>query len=81
MNDLLQFVEVLFLFRIFIIKKCVALSLGSFGTLKNGCVIKRSETLSFIPLINSSVTIGLSLLLLTISAIISSKTINTVFFP
>ena len=31
---------------------------------------------SFLPLINSSVTIGLSFLLLNISAIISSKTIN-----
>ena len=36
--------------------------------------------LSFPPLINNSVTIGLSFLLLRISAIIKSKTINILHF-
>ena len=74
MNDLLQFV------KIFIIKKCVMLSLASFGTLKYYCVIKIIEILSFLLLANSSVTIELSFLLLIIIAIISSKTVNTLYF-
>ena len=46
-------------------KKCVELNLTSFGTLKYDCVIKTIETLSFLPLINNSVTIGFDLLLLS----------------
>ena len=41
-------------------KKCVELSLASFGSLKYDCVIKASEMLKFLTLINSSVTIRLS---------------------
>ena len=37
---------------------------------------KKREMLSFLPLINNSVTMGLSFLLLSISAIKSSKAIN-----
>ena len=51
----------------------------SIECLKYDCVIKAIEILSFLPLINNSVTTGLSFLLLIISAIISSKTINTFF--
>ena len=40
-------------------KTCVEFSLTSFGTLKYDCVIKTSEMLSFLPLINSSVNTGL----------------------
>ena len=57
-------------------KKCVEFNLTSFGTLKYHCVIKTIEILSFLPLINNSVTTGFDLLLLIISAIISSKTIS-----
>ena len=56
---------------------CVQFSLTSFGTLNYDCVIKTIEILSFRPLINNSVTTGLIFLLLVISAIISSKAINT----
>ena len=55
MNDLLQFVEALFC-----LEECVEFRLTSFGTLKYDCVIKLSEMLIFLPLINSSVTIELS---------------------
>ena len=58
----------------FIIKKCVEFSLTSFGTLKYDYVIKTIKILSFLPLINNSVTTGLRFLSLIISAIISSKT-------
>ena len=61
-------------------KKCVALSLTSLDTLKYDCVIKTIEMFNFLPLINNSVIIEVSFLLLIISAIISSKTINTFFF-
>ena len=57
-------------------KKCAEFSLTSFGTLKYDFVIKTIEMINFLPLINNSVTTGLSVLLLNISAIISSKTIN-----
>ena len=69
MNNLMQFAEVLLL-RIFIIKKCVEFSLTSFSSLKYECVIKTMEILSFLPLMNTSLTIGFSFLLLIISAII-----------
>ena len=62
--------------RNFMIKKCVALILTSFGTLKYDCVTKTIKICSFLPVINNSVTTGLGVLLLMISAIISSKTIN-----
>ena len=67
------------LIRNFYNKKCVVLSLASFGTLKYDCVIKTIEMLIFLPPVNSLVTTELSFLLLIISAIISSKTINTLF--
>ena len=70
------------LFGIFIIKKCLEFIYTSFGTLKYDCVTKTRKMLTFLPLMNSSVTIGLSFLLLIISAIISSKIIDTLrFFP
>ena len=75
----MQFAKVLLL-GIFIMKKYVEFNLTSFGTLKYDCVIKTIEILSFLPQINNSVTIGFNLLLLIISAIISSKTINILSF-
>ena len=57
-------------------KKPVEFSLTSFGILNYDCVIKTREMFNFLPLINKSVTIELSFLLLIISAIISPKTIN-----
>ena len=54
-------------------KKCVEFSLASYGTLKYDCVIKTIEVFNFLSLINNSVTIGFSFLLLIIPAIISSK--------
>ena len=68
------------LFGIFMIKKCVVFSLTSFGTLKYDCVIKAIEILSSLLLINSSVTIWSSFSLLIISALILSKTTNTLYF-
>ena len=41
-------------------KKCVEFNLTSFGTLKYDCVIKIIEILSFLPLINNSVTVDLT---------------------
>ena len=79
MNDLTQF-ESSLLFGIFMIKKCIEFNLTSFGTLKYDWVIKTIEILSFLSLINNSVTIGFNFLLLIISAITSSKTINTLRF-
>ena len=52
------------LFGIFITKKCAVFSLTSFGTLKYDCAIKTSEMCNLMPLINNSVTTGLSFLLL-----------------
>ena len=52
------------------INKCVEFNLTSLGTLKYDYVIKTREILIFLPLINTSVTTGLSFLLLIISAII-----------
>ena len=66
-----------YLFGIFMIKKCVVFNLTFLGTLKDNCLIKTLEMFNFMPLINNSVTIGLSFLLLIISAIIWSNTINT----
>ena len=45
-------------------------------TAKSECIAKTREMFSFLPLVNNSVTIGLSFLLLSVLAIISSKTIN-----
>ena len=67
MNDLMQFVKVLFYSEF---------SLTSFGTLTYGCVIKTIEMFNFLPLINNSITNGLSFLLFITLAIISSKAIN-----
>ena len=47
---------------------------------KKDRVIKTREMFSFLPLINNSVTIGFRFLLLSISAIISLKTINILRF-
>ena len=51
-----------------------------FGTEKQDCVIKTREMFSFLPLMNNSVTTGLSFLLLGISAIMLSKTVNILRF-
>ena len=85
MNDLMQFVEVEFeslLFGIFMIKKWVEfkINLRSFGSLKQDCVIKIIEMFNLLPLIKNSVTIESRFLLLIISAIMSSKTINILCF-
>ena len=54
--------------------------LTSFATLNYDCVIK--TMFNFLLVINNSVTIALSFLLLIILAMISSKTNNTLsFFP
>ena len=50
-------------------KKCVELSLTSFGTAKNDCVIKTGDQFCYF-----------FFLLLIISEITSSKTINTLHF-
>ena len=61
---------------------CAVFSLNSFGTLKYDCVTKTIEMFNFLPLINNTVTTELSFFLFIISAIRSSKTINTLrFFP
>ena len=65
------------LFGIFMIKKFVVFSLTSFGTQKYDCVMNNKETLNNLPLINSSFITGWSFILLIISVIISSITINT----
>ena len=57
--------------RIFVIKQCIEFSLKFFGATNYDCAIKAIEMLSFLPLINNSVTIGLSFSLLSISPIIS----------
>ena len=56
-------------------KTSAKFSLTSLDTLKFDCVIKAIQMFNFLPLINNSVTIGFDILLLIISAIISSKTI------
>ena len=60
-------------------KKCVLLFLTSLGTLRYDCVIKIREIFNFLPLMNNYVTTEFNFLLLIISAIISSKTINILF--
>ena len=62
------------------IKKRVEFSLTSFGTSKYDCLINTIEIFNFLPLISNSVTTGFSFLLLIISAIMSSKTINILRF-
>ena len=64
------------LFGIFMMKKWLEFSLTSFGTLRYDYVIKTKEMFSFLPVINNSIIIEFSFLLLMISAIISSKNIN-----
>ena len=61
-------------------KKCIVLSLTSFGTLRYDRVIRSIEIFNFLTLINNSGTTGFSFLLFIRSAIISSKTINTFRF-
>ena len=61
-------------------KKWVEFNLTAFGTLKYDCLIKKREMFNFLPLINNSITTEFSFLLLIISAIISSKTINILRF-
>ena len=60
-------------------KKCVLSFLTSLGTLKYDCVTKIKEIFNFLPLMNNSLIIEFNYLLLVISAIISSKTINILF--
>ena len=48
--------------------------------LENKINVKVSEILTFLPLKNNSVTMGLNLPLASISAIVSSNNINTSFF-
>ena len=80
MNDLKQFFKSSLLFGIFMTKKCVEFSLTSFGTLKYDCVMKTIEMFNFLPLKTNSVTTGINFLSLIISAIMSSKTINSLPF-
>ena len=78
MNVLLQFAEAPFYLE-FHNKKICSASSGFFWLLKYDCIIKATKILIFLPLINGSVTLGLSFLLLIISVIVSSKAINTLF--
>ena len=50
------------------------------GTAKEDCVIKTREIFNFLPLINTSVAIGLKFLLRSLSAIMPSNTINSFCF-
>ena len=59
---------------------CVEFSATSFGTSMYYCVVKTIEMFNFLPLINNSVTTGFSFSSLILSAITSSKTINTLCF-
>ena len=68
------------LLGICMIKQCVVFSLILFNTLKKDCDIKTSEMLISLTLKNNSVTTGLNFLLASISAIVSSNTINTFLF-
>ena len=52
----------LFFIQNFHNKKGLVLSLPSFGTLKYHCMIKTSKMLSFLPVVNSPLTIGLNFL-------------------
>ena len=61
-------------------KKCIQLSVTSFGILKLDCVMKTREKFSFLPMVNNSVAIGFRFLLVIISAIIPSKNINILHF-
>ena len=61
---------------IFMIKQCVEFSLIVLNTLKEICKIKESKILSFLPMKNNPVTIGLNFLLDSIFATISSSTTN-----
>ena len=72
----MQFVEALVCLEIFEIKYCAEFSLIFYGTAKVRLCNKTRETVNFLPLINNSVSIALSFLLLSISAIISSNTIK-----
>ena len=67
------------LFEVFPIKKWLVFTLTSFGTLNYDRLIKTREIFNFLPLINNSVTIEFKFLLWSISAIISSRTINILF--
>ena len=58
----------------------VEFSLVFLGWAKQDCVTKTGEIFSFLTLINNLVAIGLGFLLLSISTIISSKTINALPF-
>ena len=62
-------------------KKWVEFSLTSFGALKYDCVIKAIEMFNFQPLINNSVSTGLSFLLLISNHIIKKLLIFCVFLP
>ena len=79
MNDLGQLVEFLFIWNLYI-TKCVEFSLISFGTLMYDSVIKTIHMFDYLHIINNSASTGFIFLLLIISAIISSETINTLRF-
>ena len=67
---------------IFMIKKCVMISLTTFASLKYDYEIKAIEMFNFLPLIKNALTTGFSFSLLIISATISSKQlIFYVYFP
>lgn len=66
----MQLIEAFF-FWVFIIKQCVEYCPKSFNTAKYGCVIKGIKYL-----INSSVILTLTFLILIISAVISLSTIS-----
>ena len=68
------------LFEILMSKKWVEFSLAYFGTLKYDCATNTRGIFNFLPLINNTVTIEVSFLLLIISEILSSKTINILRF-
>ena len=66
------------LLGILVIKQCISVSCNMFRSFKT--FLQNKKTVSFLPLRNNSVTTKLSFSLASISAIISSKTINILSF-
>ena len=58
---------------------CIVMA-NTFGTARYECLMNTEEMFSFLPWINGSVAIDLTVLLLSISAIISSNATNSFWF-
>ena len=82
MNDLKQFVEVLFYLELFMIKKCVEFSLTSLWHFKIRLNNKYNRNIKFSTSNKQFSYYWIKFLLLIISAIMPSNTINILcFFP